>query len=622
MDVASITGSLITQINALTGWNAEGIANVIRIYKTDDTTFNIAARGGSTEDAMYGIKGSVNDISKLPTQGFEGVVLKVQNSIDSEADDYYVEFVTTGGIPGAGSWEETAKPGVLTTLNASSMPHALVRESDGNFKIMNLSGLDDDDPISWGKREVGDEDTNPDPTFVDQKINNMVFHMNRLGFLSEDTVILSQPGDYFNFFISSAIAVSDADPIDMAATSTRPANLKAGISTAQGLLLFSTDAQFLMNTTDVAFGPSTAQINEVSNYAFRTDIDPMKVGSSIFFSTDSTNFSKVFEMSIKSIGSTPAIAEDTRTVPEYVPNHLTIAAASSNNNLALYGKGDKEVYCFKYWNQGEERVLAGWFRWKFTHQIRAIEFYDDVAYLVFYSEQTNRHCIGSMNLMDDPEIATIYADDRSFEPRLDLYQSSENVTTSVGTPINSAPTTRIELPVGTYAGQEEIYLQFNRSAGTYFVAFPVEFDDPVTFNNPHITVLDRIIDDSNGYNMGTAYNMSIELPGFYTKDEKAVDRVNIPMVETVNIELYVTGSYNVVLEKVGYDDRTLYFDAKSADIYLADSNPIVETSKKELHVFSRGDHASVTINSLDPMPAGITGYTWEGHYNNRGITRT
>ena len=50
----------------------------------------------------------------------------------------------------------------------------------------------------------------------------MVFHMNRLGFLSEDTVIMSQPGDYLDFV--GSIAVSDADPIDMA-TSTRPANL-------------------------------------------------------------------------------------------------------------------------------------------------------------------------------------------------------------------------------------------------------------------------------------------------------------------------------------------------------------------------------------------------------------
>ena len=116
LNVATITGDLISSINALSGWEAEGIGNVIRIVKSNGKTFNISARGGSTENAMIGIKGAVNDISKLPTVGFQDVVLKVQNSVDSEADDYYVRFETTGGIPGAGSWEETGKPGTKNIL--------------------------------------------------------------------------------------------------------------------------------------------------------------------------------------------------------------------------------------------------------------------------------------------------------------------------------------------------------------------------------------------------------------------------------------------------------------------------------------------------------------------------
>ena len=276
-----------------------------------------------------------------------------------------------------------------------------------------------------------------------------------------------------------------------------------------------------------------------------------------------------------------------------------------------------------YWNQGDERSLAGWFRWRFAHEVKVCEFYDDTAYFVFYNPQTEQTLLGTMNLMDDPDVATIWADDRSFEPRLDLYTPDSELTKSVGPPTSqNLPTTRIELPEGTYVEQELAYIQFTKSSGTFFTASPILFDgDEDNPTNPHVVILDSTLKGVEAYNLGIGYNMSIELPGFYTKDEKRVDRVNIPMVETVNIELYLSGSYSVVLEKLGYEDRALYFDAKVADVYLADSSPIVETSKKELHVFSRGDHASVTINSLDPLPAGITGYTWEGHYNNRGITR-
>ena len=85
--------------------------------------------------------------------------------------------------------------------------------------MTSTSFLDDSSALGgWGDREVGDETTNPVPTFVGRGISGMFFYQNRLGFLSEDAVILSQPGDYFNFWNNSAITISDADPIDMMAS--------------------------------------------------------------------------------------------------------------------------------------------------------------------------------------------------------------------------------------------------------------------------------------------------------------------------------------------------------------------------------------------------------------------
>ena len=137
IDVGEITGALTNSIQNLTGFSAETTGNVIRVRRTNpNKDFNISARGGSTENAMYAIKDRVNDISKLPTIGFDGSILKVQNSVDSEADDYYVMFQTSGGVPGAGSWIEVAKPGLKTSFNGSTMPHALIRQSDGNFRLI------------------------------------------------------------------------------------------------------------------------------------------------------------------------------------------------------------------------------------------------------------------------------------------------------------------------------------------------------------------------------------------------------------------------------------------------------------------------------------------------------
>ena len=139
------------------------------------------------------------------------------------------------------------------------MPHAMIREADGTFTVRPLSA-EYDEALFWAPREVGDENSNPEPSFVGQTVKDMFFYMNRLGFLSSDSVILSQPGDYFNFFVGSAIAVSDADPIDMTASSTKPATLKAALGTPKGLLLFAENSQFLLSTSEAAFGPSTVKM--------------------------------------------------------------------------------------------------------------------------------------------------------------------------------------------------------------------------------------------------------------------------------------------------------------------------------------------------------------------------
>ena len=315
LDVGQIVGGLVTQINSLTDYKATPIGSTIYIENTANKDFNLQTRGGTANNALTGIKGSVNDISVLPTQCVERVVLKVMNTLDSDADDYYVSFKPSAGdIPGQGAWEETIKPGIATDLNPATMPISMIRQADGTFVVRPLSTTFND-VLSYASREVGDEDTNPEPSFVGRAITGMFFYFNRLGFLSEDSIILSQPGDYFNFFIGSAIAVSDADPSDMTASSTRPAFLKAAIGTPKGLLLFAENSQFLMGSAEAAFGPATAKISELSNYAYSSDVPPLETGVSVLFSTEAKTFSKVYELAVDSIDNRPLVAENTKDCP-------------------------------------------------------------------------------------------------------------------------------------------------------------------------------------------------------------------------------------------------------------------------------------------------------------------
>ena len=76
-----------------------------------------------------------------------------------------------------------------------------------------------------------------------------------------------------------------------------------------------------------------------------------------------------------------------------------------------------------------------------------------------------------------------------------------------------------------------------------------------------------------------------------------------------------------MIDKLGYDQQVLDADMTRSNIYDADEAPINEISTQTIPVMSRGDIVKTTINALDPFPSAITGYAWDGHYNNRGITR-
>ena len=607
LQVSDIVNDLKADVNALSNYDCESIGNVLKIKRTDTRDFNIAVRGGVTNQAMTVIKESANDIAELPFQCFPDFIVKVNNTADSTADDYYVKFVPDGeGIPGAGSWEETVKPGIPVNLNSSTMPHALVRQANGNFT---LGPLNSSSALTgWAGREVGDTYSNPDPAFVKKGISNMFFFSNRLGFLSESSVILSQPGDYFNFFQISAITVSDADPISLSASSTKPTILKAAIGTPKGLLLFSENAQFLLSSDEVAFGPSTVKLKEVSTYTYRSNTNPQSTGVSIMFSTEADTYSKILEMAVDSVDNRPTVADNTRIIPEYIPPNLKWATNSPNNNMLFWGDNSNIVFTFKFYNVGNERQLAGWSKWQFPTQVRMMEFDNDTAYIVSY-DGTNS-TLSKLELIDDPDTAPITTTfGQKFLPRLDFSHKKASLTTST-----VGDNTKIYFPAGGVITGSTVY--FIVTSGS----------DDGTFTKPTLQsdsggnyiLVDSSL-TSTDYTIGSEYRMTVKLPSFYVSSEGKADRIDNPVVEFLYLDLYYSGRYQVSVEKLGYTNYDHDLEVARANIYVANSPPIEEVITKSVPIFCLGRDAKANIYADGPFPAAVTSYAWQGHYNKRDV---
>ncbi len=610
LDVAAVVTDLTNDINSGTHFTAENVGNVIRISCPHNRDFNVSVRGGTVNSAMRAVKGFARDISKLPDQCFDGFVLKVSNTEESDADDYYVKFVTQApGGKGAGSWEETVAPGIKTSLNTSTLPHALIRQADGSFI---LDSLNTSSAFGgWAGRKVGDETSNPEPSFVGRTITDMFFHKNRLGFLSEDAVVMSQPGDYFNFFVGSAIAVSDADPIDMTASSTRPAILKAAVPSPKGLILFAEYSQFLMSSEEVIFGSSTAQIKEISNYYYRSEVQPLNTGVSVAFISESATYSKVMEMAVDSVANRPVVADITRVIPEYLPSNFKWGEVMPNNNMIIFGDGSETIYTFKFFNNGDERQLAGWTKWIYPGDISMFAAEDDLCYIIAKTIDGN-HILMKTELIDDPDEAPIDVGFSKFTPRLDAMVSGSTLTTSVEDALN----TRIIVPADVmFFGATYNVVVTSGSFRSTFRRVTPQYD---SVNNNHYIIANTDLLTAD-WVLGCQYNASITLPSIFVTEEGRSDRVNVPTVTLLHLDLYYSGRYEIVIDKLGYPQQRLDADMTRSNVYDADDAPINEISTQTIPVMSRGDIVKTTINALDPFPSAITGYSWEGHYNNRGI---
>ena len=139
LNVNDIVGNLATSINANANYTTATVGNTIFIRRVNNGNFALSAVGGNAGTSITAFKGSVTSAAQLPKSFFKDWKIKVEGTTDSGTDDYWVKFVTSDGTgAGAGFWEETIAPGVIQDLNATTMPHVIIREANGTFTYRQL----------------------------------------------------------------------------------------------------------------------------------------------------------------------------------------------------------------------------------------------------------------------------------------------------------------------------------------------------------------------------------------------------------------------------------------------------------------------------------------------------
>ena len=395
LSTTQVASDLQAGLNSgLTGFTIARNGPVIHIKKNDGSNFSIDGNDTQGNTQLTVVKDSVQRFTDLPTVSPNGYVVEIKGDESTNFDNYYVKFVTNnGGAFEEGQWEESVEAGIPFKFNYDTMPHVLIRQADGNFRFARVDG--DTYTISgttytlpkWGERTVGDLDSAPNPSFIDGKINNVFFFRNRLGFLTDDNVVLTRVSEFFNFFPETVLSVIDSDPIDVGASHTKVAILKHAVTMGEQLVLFSDQTQFVLTSSSDALTPKTANVVVATEFESSDQAQPVGSGSSIYYLTKKGSFAGVREYITQENIAIKDASNITVHVPRLIPSNIFKLAVSTNEDvLVLLGTDNPNKLYINRWLYGDgfKKVLNSWstFTFNSAKSIKNIDFVGTDLFMV------------------------------------------------------------------------------------------------------------------------------------------------------------------------------------------------------------------------------------------------
>ena len=599
IDTNYIRDKLAANFEAL-GWEVEKYNSCLYVRRDDVTINTVKCIDGFNGLGMFGIFHAVQKFTNLPAEAKDGYTVKVLGDNGSGSDDYYVSFNAAESV-----WKECAKPGILAGYDKSTMPHIMVRNSDGSFTVK---------PAKWEDRETGDEDSNSEPSFVNGTINDVFLFRNRLGFLSGENIILSRSASFFNFWMGSAVEIQDTDPIDLAVSNNEVDTLYHAVPFAQDLVLFSANSQFILSAEGV-LTPQNAAAPLATQFPSTKEVKPVGAGRRMYFIIKRAEFSSMEEYYTMNDAQGTKDAQDiTSHVSSFIPNGVYALCSSNNEHILLiFSTGNtSRIYIYKYLFSEEARMQSSWSYWEFKGAtILGGGFFDSTFYMLL---------IRNGELFMEKMIFTYNTKDYNDEPYrvfLDRKAVSAPIANENYDELNEKTHLHISRAYGNHLSIGAKYGVVTSDGHYYEFSYNDVKNDNVYINK-----------DLRGQKVtfGEIFTFFVQFSQIMIKQRS---EAGIVAEEEGRLQL---SRMKINYAKSGYFEvHVNYKDTRSPHIYYhtarilgATNNKMnvipMETGSITIPIMSKNDNCRIAIKTQAPTAMSLMGYTWEGNYIKR--TRT
>lgn len=558
---------------------------------------SVSTQDGFNNNAMFGFTTKAQRFNLLPASAPDGYTLEIAGDPKGDGSgNYYIRYTSDGNV-----WRECAKPNILISYDPSTMPHELVRQADNSFVFQR---------ISWDKRTVGDDDSNPVPSFIGNTINDIAFHRNRLVFLSGENVICSESASYFNFWMTTANDIEDTDPIDVATTTERVNILNYAVPYSGELYCFSDKSQFVLRA-DGTLTPKNTALVEVTSFESSPDCRPTRTGRNLYFSTERSEYSSIKEYyTVQQVSDEKNAQDITSHVPDYIPNGVYSITANTSENVMLFlTMGDKTgIFVYKYLFINENRVQASWSRWEMGGRVFGAFFTGSTLYLI-----VNR---GGKTCLERMEFTTYTTEDIIGHEPYRIYLDSKKLATTASYDDSTNTTTF------------NFVSEYNLSKVTDSDIFGlVTYDGQYQEGSLEDGKL-KVTGDYTGKDviLGIPYRFHIRLSPIYIHKNDGTSTSSVLtgrlQVRYIHLNYAHTGGFKVNVTYNG--GRKANYVMTSRNIGL--SSGVVGKTPLNTGVFkfpvqSLNTNVNIDIDSKMPFPLSLIGFMWEGSFvqRSRGV---
>ena len=599
---------------------AHGLAN-------GDTVFADFTSGAAT-DGLYTVSSSSSNSFVLASNASSGTISAGET----------VTF--TPARFGEGVWEEVAAPNVEIEIDNTTMPLKLTRVLPGSFSINGGGSTTYSNGAfrfgfpDWGKRDVGDDITNAPPSFIGYPIQKMMFFRNRIALLSAENVILSRVNDFYNFWVKTAMAISNADPIDLQSSSTYPTKLYDAIEANTGLVIFSANEEFLLSSgAEALLTPETAKVTYLSSYAFNNDTEPVSLGTTIGFLNSTAKNSRFYEIANVNAREEPDVIEQSKIIGKLFPTTVTTISESNENDLILFGTDStlhtatNELWGYKYYQQGNKRAQSAWFRWTMPNNIIYHTILDDVCYVVLNTGSTYTFEKFDIKLKadtdligDEPDVNRVFLDTKKTIASGDItYNTQTDVSTfTLGAGYYSSRTLTAYCTTDSDARGKSYDIPAAKITGT-------APNETVTLPGNWKTSTKDGSSVNTDLIVGYEYEFEVEFPKIYmtrAEGEKIRSETRGSLtLHRMNFDFGDVGVIDVTLKRRGRADYTYTVESLEWDNINASEPAIAPNYLHTIPVYDRNINTSVFLKSNHPSPATIHSMNWEGDFSPRYYQR-